>query len=285
MQTFVLERSDAVIQNAIEREMARGGQVYYLFNRVENIDLKTSEIQKMFPGKRVVSAHGKMSETQLEEIMIDFLNGDIDILVCTTIIETGLDVANVNTIIIENADKMGLSQLYQLKGRVGRSNRLAYAYLTYEKNKVLDQTAQKRLQAIKEFTEFGSGFKIAMRDLEIRGAGNLLGKQQHGNMNLVGYDMYCSLFGKRGCGVKRRKKAQIAFDVNIDLKVSAYIPKTYIEDENLRMDIYKKIASISDEEDMSLITDELIDRFGTFDKKMLKNLIDIAYIKITFAKL
>lgn len=277
VQTFVLERSDAVIQNAIEREMARGGQVYYLFNRVENIDLKTSEIQKMFPGKRVVSAHGKMSETQLEEIMIDFLNGDIDILVCTTIIETGLDVANVNTIIIENADKMGLSQLYQLKGRVGRSNRLAYAYLTYEKNKVLDQTAQKRLQAIKEFTEFGSGFKIAMRDLEIRGAGNLLGKQQHGNMNLVGYDMYCSLLESAVAELKG-EKAQIAFDVNIDLKISAYIPKTYIEDENLRMDIYKKIASISDEEDMSLITDELIDRFGTFDKNV-ENLIDIAYIK------
>ena len=235
------------------------------------------QIQKMFPGKRVVSAHGKMSETQLEEIMIDFLNGDIDILVCTTIIETGLDVANVNTIIIENADKMGLSQLYQLKGRVGRSNRLAYAYLTYEKNKVLDQTAQKRLQAIKEFTEFGSGFRIAMRDLEIRGAGNLLGKQQHGNMNLVGYDMYCSLLESAVAELKG-EKAQIAFDVNIDLKLSAYIPKTYIEDENLRMDIYKKIASISDEEDMSLITDELIDRFGTFDKNV-ENLIDIAYIK------
>ena len=277
VQTFVLERSDAVIQNAIEREMARNGQVYYLFNRVENIDVKTSQIQRMFPDKRVVSAHGKMSETQLEEIMIDFLNGDIDILVCTTIIETGLDVANVNTIIIENADKLGLSQLYQLKGRVGRSNRLAYAYLTYEKNKVLDQTAQKRLQAIKEFTEFGSGFKIAMRDLEIRGAGNLLGKQQHGNMNLVGYDMYCSLLESAVAELKG-EKSETSFDVNIDLKVSAYIPKSYIEDEILRMDMYKKIASITDEEDVLSVTDELIDRFGTFDKNV-ENLIDIAYIK------
>ena len=277
VQTFVLERSEAVIENAIEREMARGGQVYYLFNRVENIDLKTAEIRKMFPGKRVVSAHGKMGEKELEEIMIDFLNGDIDILVCTTIIETGLDVANVNTIIIENADKLGLSQLYQLKGRVGRSNRLAYAYLTYERDKVLDRTAQKRLQAIKEFTEFGSGFKIAMRDLEIRGAGNLLGKQQHGNMNLVGYDMYCALLESAVAELKGEDK-KILHDVNIDLKISAYIPKTYIEDENIRMDMYKKIASISDDEDVSEITDELIDRFGTFDKNV-ENLIDIAYIK------
>ncbi len=277
VQTFVLERNEAVIESAVSREMARGGQVYYLYNRVENIEVKANEIRKMFPDKKVSTAHGKMSEVQLEEIMLDFLNGDIDILICTTIIETGLDVANVNTIIIEDADKLGLSQLYQLRGRVGRSNRLAYAYLTYEKSKVLDSTQQKRLQAIKEFTEFGSGFKIAMRDLEIRGAGNLLGKQQHGNMNLVGYDMYCMLLESAVAELKG-EKAQIAFETNIDLKVSAYIPKEYINDENLRIDMYKRIACIQDEEDASNMTDELIDRFGTFDENVA-NLIDIAYIK------
>ncbi|MBE7038338.1 MAG: transcription-repair coupling factor [Ruminococcaceae bacterium] len=283
VQTFVLERNEAVIENAISREMARGGQVYYLFNRVDGIEQKANEIAKMFPDKKVMTAHGKMSENTLEEIMLDFLNGDIDILICTTIIETGLDVANVNTIIIENADRLGLSQLYQLRGRVGRSNRLAYAYLTYEKMKVLDSVAQKRLQAIKEFTEFGSGFKIAMRDLEIRGAGNLLGKQQHGNMNLVGYDMYCMLLESAVAELKG-EKTQLAFETNIDLKISAYIPKEYITDENIRIDMYKKIAQICDEEDVLNITDELIDRFGTFDENVA-NLIDIAFIKSLCQKL
>lgn len=277
VQTFILERNEAVIQNAIDRELARGGQVYYLFNRVENIERKTSEIRRMFPDARIAYAHGKMSETALEEIMIDFLNGDIDILVCTTIIETGLDVSNVNTIIIEDADKLGLSQLYQLRGRVGRSNRLAYAYLTYEKSKVLDSVAQKRLQAIKEFTEFGSGFKIAMRDLEIRGAGNLLGKQQHGNMNLVGYDMYCMLLERAVKELKGETVSTIT-ETNIDLSFDAFIPQSYIQDENIRIEMYKKIAEICEEGDCLDISDELIDRFGEYPESV-DNLIKIAYIK------
>jgi transcription-repair coupling factor (superfamily II helicase) len=224
-----------------------------------------------------------MTENMLEGIMMDFLNGDIDILVCTTIIETGLDVANVNTIIIEDADKLGLSQLYQLRGRVGRSNRLAYAYMTYEKSKILDSVAQKRLQAIKEFTEFGSGFKIAMRDLEIRGAGNLLGKQQHGNMNLVGYDMYCMLLER---AVKELKGETVStiFETTIDLEFDAYIPKTYITDENVRIEMYKKIADICDEDDVLSVSDELIDRFGEYSKSV-DNLIKIAYIKSLCIKL
>ena len=283
IQTFILERNEAVIKNAIDRELARGGQVYYLFNRVENIEVKTAQIRSMFPDARIAYAHGKMTENMLEGIMIDFLNGDIDILVCTTIIETGLDVANVNTIIIEDADKLGLSQLYQLRGRVGRSNRLAYAYMTYEKSKILDSVAQKRLQAIKEFTEFGSGFKIAMRDLEIRGAGNLLGKQQHGNMNLVGYDMYCMLLER---AVKELKGETVStiFETTIDLDFDAYIPKTYITDENVRIEMYKKIADICDEDDVLNICDELIDRFGEYSTSV-DNLIKIAYIKSLCIKL
>ena len=277
VQTFILERNKAVIETAVSRELARGGQVYYLFNRTQNIESKTNEIRKMFPDAKIAYAHGKMSESALEEIMIDFLNGDIDILVCTTIIETGLDVSNVNTIIIEDADKLGLSQLYQLRGRVGRSNRLAYAYLTYEKSKVLDAIAQKRLQAIKEFTEFGSGFKIAMRDLEIRGAGNLLGKQQHGNMNLVGYDMYCMLLEN---AVKKLKGESVPTinETNIDLNFDSFIDQNYIPDENIRIEMYKKIADIRTEDDCLDISDELIDRFGEYPK-CVDNLIKIAYIK------
>ncbi|MBE7054190.1 MAG: transcription-repair coupling factor [Ruminococcaceae bacterium] len=283
IQTFILERNESVIKTAIDRELARGGQVYYLFNRVENIEVKTAQIRNMFPDARIAYAHGKMTENMLEGIMIDFLNGDIDILVCTTIIETGLDVSNVNTIIIEDADKLGLSQLYQLRGRVGRSNRLAYAYMTYEKSKVLDSVAQKRLQAIKEFTEFGSGFKIAMRDLEIRGAGNLLGKQQHGNMNLVGYDMYCMLLER---AVKELKGETVStiFETTIELNFDAYIPEKYIMDENVRIEMYKKIADICDEEDALNISDELIDRFGEYGTSV-DNLIKIAYIKSLCIKL
>ncbi len=277
VQTFVLEKNETVIQNAIDRELSRNGQVFYLYNRVESIQHKAKEIQDMFPDYNVRYAHGKMSENELEEIMLSLINGEIDILICTTIIETGLDISNVNTIIIENADKLGLSQLYQLRGRVGRSSRLAYAHLMYEKNKVLDQTAQKRLTAIKEFTEFGSGFKIAMRDLEIRGAGNLLGKEQHGNMNLVGYDMYCMLLSEAVMELKgdtTPKKPQATVEFNLD----AFIPKEYISDDMTRIDIYKKIARISSIEDISDMSDELIDRFGEFTSPV-KNLMDIAYIK------
>ncbi len=277
VQTFVLEKNDAIIKNAIEREMSRGGQVYYLFNRVEGIERKAAELKELFPDASIAVAHGKMNETQLESIMMSLMEGDIDILVCTTIIETGLDVSNVNTIIIENADRLGLSQLYQLRGRVGRSNRLAYAYLTYERSKILDPVAQKRLQAIREFTEFGSGFKIAMRDLEIRGAGNLLGKQQHGNMNLVGYDMYCMLLEEavnnaKGIETKQRK------EVVVELQTDAYIPKEYVEFEWQRVEMYKKISAIESEEDYYDVTDEFIDRYGDIPAPVA-NLLDVGYIK------
>ena len=277
VQTFVLENNDMVVQNAVSREINRGGQVYYLYNRVEGIERKAAEIKKLVPDANVSIAHGQMSEAQLERIMVDLLNGEIDVLVCTTIIETGLDIPNVNTIIIEKSDRLGLSQLYQLRGRVGRSNRLSYAYLMYDKDKVLDKTSQKRLQAIKEFTEFGSGFKIAMRDLEIRGAGNLLGKEQHGNMNLVGYDMYCTLLEeavKLEKGIKVKSKP----DITIDLSVDAYIPKSYIDDESIRIEIYKKISDIIDIDDYNDTLDEIIDRFGDVPECVV-NLLDISYIK------
>jgi len=277
VQTFVLEHNEAVIENAVDRELSRGGQVYYLFNRVEGIERKAMQLAEQFPDAVVQTAHGKMSETQLEEIMIRLMQGEIDILVCTTIIETGLDVANVNTIIIENADRMGLSQLYQLRGRVGRSNRLAYAYLTYRRDKVLDQTAFKRLQAVKEFTEFGSGFKIALRDLEIRGAGNLLGRQQHGNMNLVGYDMYCMLLDR---AVKELKGEPIAerLETAVELQVDAYIPHDYVTEEELRIELYRKIAAIQTQEDLEDTEDEILDRYGDLPQSVY-NLTAVAYIK------
>jgi len=218
-----------------------------------------------------------MSESQLESIMLDLIDGEIDVLVCTTIIETGLDVPNVNTIILENADCLGLSQLYQLKGRVGRSNRLSYAYFTYHEGKVLDKTAQKRLQAIREFTEFGSGFKIALRDLEIRGAGNILGKEQHGNMNLVGYDMYCLLLEQ---AVKELKGESVKekCSTSIDLKINAFIPEKSVPDEKQRIEMYRKIASISSEEDIGIVGEEYIDRYGDIPESV-DNLMNIALIK------
>jgi len=277
VQTFVMEYSPIVVQNAIQRELSRGGQVYYLYNRVESIERVASKIQELVPDARVSVAHGKMTETQLENIMLDLIDGEIDVLVCTTIIETGLDVPNVNTIILENADCLGLSQLYQLKGRVGRSNRLSYAYFTYHEGKVLDQVAQKRLQAIREFTEFGAGFKIALRDLEIRGAGNILGKEQHGNMNLVGYDMYCMLLEKAVKELKGEKVAEKT-DTSIDIKVSAFIPEKVISDEKQRVDMYRRIASVITEEDKLEVEAEFIDRYGDIPESV-DNLMKIAVIK------
>ncbi len=277
VQTFVMEYNPIVIQNAIQRELARGGQVYYLYNRVESIDRVAAKIAELVPEARVSVAHGKMSETELENIMLDLIDGEIDVLVCTTIIETGLDVPNVNTIILENADCLGLSQLYQLKGRVGRSNRLSFAYFTYHEGKVLDSVAQKRLGAIREFTEFGSGFKIALRDLEIRGAGNILGKEQHGNMNMVGYDMYCLLLEQ---AVKELKGEKVTETVNtsVDLKVSAYIPEKSVPDEKQRIEVYRRIASISTEDEMREIEEEYIDRYGDVPKSV-DNLMNIALIR------
>ncbi len=277
VQTFVMEHDESVIINAIKRELDRKGQVYYLHNRIDSIERVAAKIKESLPDARVAFAHGRMSENQLEEIMMHLLEGEIDVLVCTTIIETGLDVSNVNTIIIENADCFGLSQLYQLRGRVGRSNRLAYAYLTYHGGKVLDAVAHKRLMAIKEFTEFGSGFKIAMRDLEIRGAGNLLGHEQHGNMNLVGYDMYCMLLEE---AVKEKKGETYIppMEINVDIKIDAYIPETYVEYEQHRIDLYKKIATIENMDDYYDLQGEFIDRFGDLPQ-CVQNLLEIAYIK------
>ena len=277
VQTFVMEFNGEVIKNAIERELSRGGQVYYLSNRVDNIEQKASKLRQMLPDAVIEVAHGQMTERELENKMLDMMNGEIDVLVCTTIIETGIDIPNVNTMIIDNADMLGLSQLYQLRGRVGRSGTLAYAYLMYQGNKVLDETARKRLSAIREFTEFGSGFKIAMRDLEIRGAGNLLGKEQHGNMNLVGYDMYCSLLGEavarlRGEAPPEKKEVQI------ELKVDVHIPDSYIESEQQRLDTYKRVSEIYCEKDYFDMQMELIDRFGEMPKSV-ENLVECMYIR------
>ena len=283
VQTFVMERNNDVIKNAIERELARNGQVYYLYNRVDNIEKKASMLRSLLPDAVIDVAHGQMTERELENKMLDMINGDTDVLVCTTIIETGIDIPNVNTMIIDNADMLGLSQLYQLRGRVGRSNRLSYAYLMYEAHKVLDETARKRLSAIKEFTEFGSGFRIAMRDLEIRGAGNLLGKEQHGNMNLVGYDMYCSLLEEAVMQLKGHK-TEPKIETTLELKVDAHIPDTYIDEEEQRFVVYKKIADICCEEDYLLVQSELIDRFGDMPKSV-SNLVECAYIKALAQKL
>lgn len=283
VQTFVMEYNTAVVQNAVQREISRGGQVYYLFNRVEGIERAANELQKLVPEARIAVAHGKMSEAQLESIMLDLLDGSIDVLVCTTIIETGLDVPNANTIIIENSDCLGLSQLYQLKGRVGRSNRLSYAYFTYREGKVLDQVAQKRLQAIREFTEFGAGFKIALRDLEIRGAGNLLGKEQHGNMNLVGYDMYCLLLERAVKELKGTDETPKP-ETTVDIKISAYIPEKSISDEQQRIDMYRQIAAIESDEDVLKVQSEFIDRYGDIPKST-ENLIELASIKALASEL
>ena len=231
-----------------------------------------------FPDVSVAVGHGKMNERQLEDIMYDMVSGRTQVLVCTTIIETGLDIPNANTIIIENADRMGLAQLYQLRGRVGRSNRAAYAYLTYRRDKVLSEVSQKRLSAIREFTEFGSGFRIAMRDLEIRGAGNLLGAEQHGHMDNVGYDMYCKIL-KESIDEAQGIKSDTVSDVSFDISINAYIPETYIPSVNQRIDIYKRIAAIETEEERFEIQDELIDRYGE-PPKPVTNIIAVAAVKI-----
>lgn len=277
VQTYVMEYNEEVIIEAITKEIARGGQVYYLHNRVRSIQKVAAKIKGMVPEARVAVAHGQMEEKILEDTMLDFYNNEYDVLICTTIIEAGLDIPNVNTIIISDADKMGLSQLYQLRGRVGRSNRLAYAYLTYQKDKVLNEVAEKRLQAIREFTEFGSGFKIAMRDLEIRGTGNLLGREQHGHLEAIGYDLYIKLLEDT---VKKIKGEEVTetVDTSIELNISAFIPESYISDENQKIEIYKKIAYIGGQEDIYDIEEEIEDRFGDLPK-VVRNLLDISYIK------
>ncbi|MCL2224351.1 MAG: transcription-repair coupling factor [Defluviitaleaceae bacterium] len=277
IQTYVMENNPEFVRDAINRELARGGQVYYLHNRVRNISEEAARVAQLVPQARIAFAHGQMSETELENIMHDFVDGELDVLVCTTIIETGLDIPNVNTIIIQNADFMGLSQLYQLRGRVGRSSRLAYAYLMYRRDKVLREESEKRLQTIREFTEFGAGFKIAMRDLEIRGAGNLLGQQQHGHMDSVGYDMYCKLLAE-AVGEMRGEAPAIVHETNIDISVDAFIPSRLIPDEQQKLEIYKKISLISSQQDYFDVQEEIEDRYGTMPPPVV-NLLDVALMK------
>lgn len=279
VQTFVMEHNDEIIREAIMREISRGGQVYYVYNRVNNIDVITNMVAKLVPEATVSYAHGQMSERVLENIMFDFIHGDIDVLVSTTIIETGLDIANVNTIIIDEADRMGLSQLYQLRGRVGRSNRTAYAFLMYKRDKMLKEEAEKRLAAIKEFTDLGSGFKIAMRDLEIRGAGNILGAEQHGHIEAVGYDLYCKMLNEAVEALKGGKEEpEETYETSVDMEVDAYIPASYIKSEYHKLEMYKRIADIENEEEMSDCSDELKDRFGDYPEAV-QNLMEIALIK------
>ena len=277
VQTYVLEYDDEVVKEAITREIERNGQVFYLYNKVEGIEKKSNEVSKLVPEAKVGFAHGKMTGKELEQIMMDFIQKKINVLVCTTILESGIDIPNANTIIVENADRLGLAQLYQIRGRVGRSDRQAYAYITYKREKLLSEVADKRLKAIKEFTEFGSGFKIAMRDLEIRGAGSLLGEIQHGHMEQVGYDTYCRLLDEvvkemKGIEVKEEQ------DIQLDIDVSSYIPDNFIESNSQKIEIYQNIALCRTEEDVQNVIDEIIDRYGHMPEE-LENLIEIARIK------
>lgn len=277
IQTYVLEYDKEVIKEAIIKELERGGQVFYIYNIVETISIKALELQKLVPEARIAYAHGKMSGKEIEDIMQDFVDGKTNVLVCTTILESGIDIPNANTIIVENADRFGLAQLYQIRGRVGRSNRQAYAYITYRRDKMLSEDASQRLKAIKEFTEFGSGFKIATRDLQIRGAGSIFGEMQHGHIEQVGYDMYNRLLDevvKEMKGEKVEEEPEIAIDLNI----SSYIPEEYIENASQKIEVYQDIANCRTEEDIQNVIDEIIDRYGDMPKEV-NNLIEIARIK------
>lgn len=277
VQTYVMEDDEQLVKEAVYRELGRGGQVFYLYNRVNNIEMAAHRLQELIPEARIEIAHGQMDERQLEKVMLRFVEGDIDVLVCTTIIETGLDIPNANTLIVRDADTMGLSQLYQLRGRVGRSTRLAYAYFLYRQGKVLQEAAEKRLEAIGEFTDFGSGFKIAVRDLQIRGAGNILGPEQHGHMGAVGYDLYCKLL-REAMDTLRDRPPEEAFETTVYIKVDAFIPSTYISNERQKLEAYKKIAVIRSEEDYDEMFDELIDRYGDMPDSV-HNLLMISMIK------
>ncbi|MDT8715740.1 transcription-repair coupling factor [Clostridium sp. 19966] len=283
IQTYVVEYNDQLIKDAILREIGRGGQVYFVNNRVENINAMADYIKKLIPDARVAIAHGQMTERELEKVMLGFMNLEYDILVCTVIIETGIDIPNVNTMIIYEADRMGLSQLYQLRGRVGRSNRIAYAYFTYKKDKILTEVAEKRLKAIKEFTELGSGFKIAMRDLEIRGAGNMMGSAQHGHMASIGYDLYCRML-EDTVKLIRGEITKEPVETIVEIKTNAFIPNDYIEDEMQKIEVYKKIAAIDSLEDFQDVEEELVDRFSDIPESVY-NLMNIAYIRSLGKKL
>ena len=278
IQTFVMEYSEETIREAISREMARGGQVYLVYNHISTIADMAKKVQDMVPQARVSYAHGRMTAGEVEDIMYDFVNGDVDVLVTTTIIETGMDIANVNTMIICDADRMGLSQLYQLRGRVGRSSRTAYAFLMYRRDRQLKETAEKRLSAIREYTELGSGFRVAMRDLEIRGAGNMLGKAQSGHMAEVGYDLYCKLLNESVMALKGEDTESTEFDTSIDIDTDAFIPPAYVPNEMQKLNLYKRIASIGSEDEYEDMLDELMDRFGE-PPKSVQNLLKIAMLK------
>ena len=277
VQTYVLEYDDVILAEAIKKELRRGGQVFYLYNRVETMGEVLSRVSAMAPEARIATAHGKMDKEELSDIWRSMLNGEIDILISTTIIEAGVDVPNANTLIIENADRLGLAQLHQIRGRVGRSSRRAYAYFTYPKGVLLSDVAAKRLGAIREYTEFGSGFKVALRDLEIRGAGNLLGSEQHGHMETVGYDMYMKLLNEailEEKGEAVEKKVECAVEMN----VSAYIPDSYIKSPVQRIDAYTKISLIETKEDRMDVVDELLDRYGELPKPVAM-LLDVALLR------
>ncbi len=278
IQTYVIEQNAGTIREAIEREMARGGQVFYLHNRVEDIEKTVEQISELVPEARVAYIHGQMSENQLEDILYDFINGEYDVLVTTTIIETGVDIPNVNTLFVENADHMGLSQLYQLRGRIGRSSRVAYAYFMYQPNKVLTEVGEKRLEAIRDFTELGSGFKIAMRDLSIRGAGNLLGKQQHGFIDSVGYDLYTQMLSD-AVAKRRGKKIDFKTDATIEVSAEAYLPSDYIQDNQQKIEIYKRIRQVENQDQLNEVADDLLDRFGEYGDAVA-NLLKITELKM-----
>lgn len=277
IQTYVVEYNDQLIRDAIMREIGRGGQVYFVYNRVEDISKMAAYLSNLIPEAKVATAHGQMTERELEDVMVNFMSNEYNVLVATTIIETGIDISNVNTMIIYDADKMGLSQLYQLRGRVGRSSRIAYAYFTYRKDKILTEVAEKRLKAIKEFTELGSGFKIAMRDLEIRGAGNMMGSAQHGHMAVVGYDLYCRMLEDTVKLIKGEIEKE-PVETTVEIKVDAYIPGTFIEDEMQKIEVYKKIAAIENLDDFMDVKEELEDRFSNIPTSVY-NLMNIAYIR------
>ncbi|MCL2336372.1 MAG: transcription-repair coupling factor, partial [Firmicutes bacterium] len=278
VQTYVLEEGPELIREAIRRELNRDGQVYFVHNRVADLDRIAGWIKSLAPEARVMTAHGQMREESLEQIMLDFIDGAYDILVCTTIIESGLDIPNVNTLIVKEANNFGLAQLYQLRGRVGRANRLAYAYLTFRKDRVINEVAEKRMAAIREFTEFGSGYKIAMRDLEIRGAGNLLGAEQHGHIAAVGFDLYCRLL-EEAVQEARGEKVEPVVETVVELPVEAYIPADYITDVNQKVELYRRIASLRREEEVPELEEELVDRFGDLPAAVV-NLLRVARIRV-----
>lgn len=283
IQTYVVEYNESLIRDAIMRELSRGGQVYYVYNRVQSIHEEAQKLKQLVPEARIAVAHGQMNEDELEEIMLGFYDHDYDVLVCTTIIESGLDIPNANTLIVTSADRLGLSQLYQLRGRVGRSNRQAFAYLTYKKDKVLSEAAEKRLSAIREFTEFGSGFKIALKDLEIRGAGNILGAEQHGHMMAIGYDLYTKLLGAAIKELKGEKEEE-EIRPTLEFDVNAYISDEYITNASVKMEIYRKMATAETLGEIDDLEEEIEDRFGDIPEAT-RNLIIISKLRVLATKL